>query len=45
MIEPLDSEINDVFRKIKTCVNKNDIAKLLMTIPGIGYLCLYVQFV
>ena len=37
MIESLDSEINDVSRKIKTCVSENDIAKLLMTIPGIGY--------
>lgn len=37
IIESLDSEINDVSRKIKLCVNENDIAKLLMTIPGIGY--------
>ena len=37
MIESLDSEINDVSRKIKTCVNENDITRLLMTIPGIGY--------
>jgi hypothetical protein len=30
MIESLDSEINDVSRKIKTCVNENDIARLYL---------------
>jgi transposase len=37
IIQSLDSEINAVSRKIQTCVNENDIARLLMTIPGIGY--------
>ena len=37
IIESLDSEINDVSRKIRLYVKENDIARLLMTIPGIGY--------
>jgi transposase len=37
IIESLDSEINDVSRKIRLYVKENDIARLLMTIPGIGH--------
>jgi transposase len=37
VIESLDSEINDVSRKIRLYVKENDIARLLMTIPGIGH--------
>src|SRR5919198_3462766 len=37
IIESLDSAINDVSRKIRLYVKENDIARLLMTIPGIGY--------
>ena len=37
IIESLDSEINDVSRKIRLYLKENDIARLLMTIPGIGY--------
>src|SRR5918992_2868622 len=37
VIQLLDSEINDVSRKIQSCVKENDMSRLLMTIPGIGY--------
>jgi transposase len=37
LIESLDSEIKDVSKKIMTLAKEDEIASLLMTIPGIGY--------
>jgi transposase len=37
LIESLDSEIKDVSKKIMTLAKEDEMASLLMTIPGIGY--------
>lgn len=37
VIESLDSEIRDVSRKILQLAEEDEVARLLMTIPGIGY--------
>lgn len=37
VIESLDGEINDVSKKILQVARDDEMAKLLMTIPGIGY--------
>ncbi len=36
-IESLDSEIKDVSKKILTLAKEDEMASLLMTVPGIGY--------
>lgn len=37
LIESLDTEIKDVSKKILSIAKEDEMAKLLMTIPGIGY--------
>jgi len=37
LVESLNIQINDVSRKIFLTAKQGEIAKLLMTIPGIGY--------
>src|SRR5215467_14509739 len=37
LIESLDSEIKDVSKKILMLAKEDEMASLLMTIPGIGY--------
>ncbi len=37
LIESLDSEIKDVSKKILILAKEDEMASLLMTIPGIGY--------
>jgi transposase len=37
IIESLDSEINQITKQIESCVKDDESARLLTTIPGIGY--------
>lgn len=37
VIKPLNNEVNTVSKKILLLAKEDEIAKLLMTIPGVGY--------
>ena len=45
IIESLNDEINTVSKKILLLAEEDEIAKLLMTVPGIGYYLLFVNHV